>query len=99
VVSTSVLLSPLAKGKFHRAIGDSGSALSIWATNTSPMDDHLRIATFTSCKTIIESAPTQEEVDLQELTNCLKGLSLGELVAAQEDYSVKKNWLFLKLQL
>ena len=88
VLSTAVFLSPLSQGLIHGAIGASGSAYSIWATNLTPMDDHIRFATFTPCNTIVDEAPTEEDIDFQSLTNCIKDLSLGDLVKAQEDYSV-----------
>lgn len=88
VLSTAVFLSPLSEGLIHRAIGDSGSAYSIWATNLTPLDDHLRFARFTSCRDIVDEAPTEDDIDFVMLTNCVKNLELGELVKAQEDYSV-----------
>eukprot|EP00095_Tigriopus_kingsejongensis_P002799 maker-scaffold157_size297442-snap-gene-1.27 protein:Tk02799 transcript:maker-scaffold157_size297442-snap-gene-1.27-mRNA-1 annotation:"hypothetical protein DAPPUDRAFT_240263" len=46
---TFLMLSPLAEGLFHQAIGDSGAAVSGWAVDLTPEASALKYAEFANC--------------------------------------------------
>lgn len=100
VLATTVFLSPLAKGLFHGVIGDSGSALSVWANQKNPVPENLKVVRFIeACKDLVP--PTGEPLETakaKEILNCVKNLELPVLVQARNDYGVSMGlWSLNKM--
>lgn len=67
------MLSPLAKGLFHKAISQSGSALNPWAYQTNPEQVAHQLAkdlniTFTDNADLIRQLRQASPVDMNEAT-------------------------------
>ncbi|XP_020709905.2 esterase E4-like isoform X2 [Athalia rosae] len=80
------ILSPLSKGLFHKAIMQSGNALDHWATATKPADTLRRYI----------AALGKETSDPQEIVEFLRGLSIEELMKAQQDLIVPEDMRWLQ---
>jgi len=76
------LLSPQSDGLFHRALAMSGSALCWWANIPNQKDTAIQLANKVGC-------PSDDSSDLVE---CLRGLPMEDVMAAQEKlYSWKQG--------
>ena len=76
-----LLLSPTTNGLFHRAISQSGSALSSWAYYPNPREVALKLASFMKCPSSV--AGPLYVISSEEIATCLKGASMTELNEAQ----------------
>ncbi|CAL8125453.1 unnamed protein product [Orchesella dallaii] len=81
------VLTPLAKGLFHRAIAQSGSALSFWAYQGNPKENAVRLATHLNCQT---TAADPSQITSEEIRDCFKGLSTEQLNDGQ--FNFKPTW-------
>ncbi|CAL8125605.1 unnamed protein product [Orchesella dallaii] len=81
------LLTPLAKGLFHRAISQSGSALAYWAHQGNPRENAVQLATHLKCPT---TAADSSKITSEEIRDCFKGLSTEELNDGQ--FNFKSTW-------
>jgi carboxylesterase type B len=75
-----LILSPTAKGLFHSAIAQSGSAHNFWAYSYNPAATAFEFGKFLECD--ITSSKT--------LVECLKEKTVQELISAQAKLKVFK---------
>ncbi|CAG7822767.1 unnamed protein product [Allacma fusca] len=69
------VISPMSKGLFHRAISESGTALSPWSIRSNPAEQSARLARKLNC-------PTSSATDM---VACLKKLSMQEIMYAHRE--------------
>lgn len=81
----ALVLSPLAKGLFNRAIAQSGSPLNFCESLTSSLERTKKLAKKVNCTV---------DADIKETIQCIKGKSLDELVPATFN-DLAQNDLFL----
>lgn len=74
-----LMLSPTTKGLYHRAISQSGSALSFWGYNPNPRKSTLEFISSLDCQTTAQNAM---DISSQEIADCLKRFSNEELIKA-----------------
>ncbi len=72
-----LMLSPMAKGLFHKAVSQSGSALGLWAFQPNPKENAQKLAKYAGCSSIESS---------KEIVKCLRSLTTDELAMAQIKY-------------
>ncbi|XP_043205627.1 carboxylesterase 1C-like [Amphibalanus amphitrite] len=75
-----LLVSPLAKGLFHAAIAESGSAVADWAYNSDPLVTGRALATKAGC-------PLEQPALLQ----CLRDMTAQQLVRLGDDFSAEER--------
>lgn len=69
------MVSPVAKGLFHRAILMAGSALSDWALATNVLQTTAQVIQATNCPMV--------DGDNEELLKCLRNKTVAELMAVK----------------
>jgi len=69
VCANFLMVSPVARGLFHRAILMSGSALADWALNNNPQDTTLQVAKKLNCP-----------IEDSQLGDCLRKKSYQEII-------------------
>ena len=70
-----LMLSPMVKGLFHRAIVMSGSALSPWATSQSNVKSAREVAEYLSCPSDVKK--------YSQMVECLRKQTIDSLLAAE----------------
>lgn len=83
-----LMLSPLAKGLFHRVIGQSGSSLADWAIDLTPEYHTVNIAAEAGCNV---TGADGGKGDLTEVTKCLKTIDAMKLTQAYQYYRLKEE--------
>lgn len=81
-VVSHLLLSPLSRGLFHRAIAASGSALDVWATSQRPFEAALTVAALSQC--YFMGSP----INKTEIYTCLANAPQQTLINAQRFFQV-----------
>ena len=71
-----LMLSPMVKGLFHRAILMSGCALSPWATSDSNMRSARQVAEYLAC-------PSEPKNRYSQMVECLRKQSIDSLLSAE----------------
>ncbi|KAF4526363.1 hypothetical protein B566_EDAN014101 [Ephemera danica] len=71
-----LMLSPLSRGLFHRAIAQSGSAYSYWAVDKKPEENSRAVAANVGCR----------QQDPKELIECLRQVDVVDLITASNAY-------------
>lgn len=79
-----MVMSPLSKGLFHRAIASSGSAIDIWATSANPLSASLQVAVYAGCLNPENTSPNKTQV-----MTCMLNKTLSELILAQNTFQVE----------
>jgi len=84
---THLLLSPLSRGLFHRAIAMSGTALNAWATTQNPIPSGLRIASYCNCynSTLFQ---TTSPSNMDRIMQCMKKAPVKLILQAQGRFQV-----------
>ncbi|XP_046395291.1 juvenile hormone esterase-like [Ischnura elegans] len=83
-----LLLSPLARGLFHRVIGESGSSLAAWAIDDIPEFHTVNIAAEAGCNV---TGADSGKGDLTEVTRCLQTVDAMKLTRAYQTYKAKEE--------
>ncbi|ODM94391.1 Fatty acyl-CoA hydrolase precursor, medium chain, partial [Orchesella cincta] len=91
VLATTVFLSPLATGKFHGVIGDSGSAYSVWANQKNPIEETLKVVKLTPCARFLDFTGLPNREQALAIRECMRWLIPDDLINAREEYAVNEH--------
>lgn len=83
-----LLLSPSARGYFHKAISQSGSALNPWAYQTNPRDVAFQLARDLGLSENLSNA------ELIAILRQLPPMSLVDATPGSMDYVSSPQWIY-----
>ncbi|XP_069974330.1 venom carboxylesterase-6 [Penaeus vannamei] len=82
------VLTPYAKGLFHRAILQSGSGLCSWGSRADHREVAVKVGQLVNCS---KAGSTTESLDSGTLLACLQKTPLEELVAVPQAFAIWSN--------
>ncbi|XP_037804495.1 venom carboxylesterase-6-like isoform X1 [Penaeus monodon] len=82
------VLTPYAKGLFHRAILQSGTGLCSWSSRTDHREVAVKVGQLLNCS---EAGSTAEDLDSRALLACLQKAPLEELVSVPQAFTIWSN--------